>query len=410
MPHVTATDWDCRTLGTVPKIRDQGQCGSCWDFGGCGVCTSALIKAGQIKLDDINLSEQMVLDCGRNGGCNGDNSSTVCDMCKTQGIADDSYGSYRASEGSCKPTNKLWKIKDWGFVAQESGVAPTQAIKDAMVKYGPIQVNLDAGVLGNGTGIIRGGGHSIDHAVMVVGWHDDASMSEGGYWIMRNSWGTSWGEQGYCRIAYGAGDVGDGALWAVAEGGPVPPPPPVPPIPPVPPVPPTPNGGDVFGYDWVNKVVTIPSGWTAASVTPDGETMLVQFLTELMNHPNTKAMTATDPVLESSRIAVIEHCNKCKANPGSLKFNFLAVFAASMKLFQDIAQKNIAALPGDFAALLAAFAQQGEKPLPAMPTLMPKGYKFSDQDLKDALEERRKPQGALPLYRHDGKRYVESRT
>lgn len=146
-----------------------------------------------------------------------------------------------------------------------------------------------------------------------------------------------------------------------------------------PPIPPTPIGGDTFTYDWVNKVVTLPSGWTAASVSPDGEAMLVQFLTELMDHPTTVALTATDPTLTANRSKVIEECKKCKANPGSLKFNFAAVFAASMKLFSDIATRNIAALPGDFAALLAAFAAKDEKPLPITPLRMPLGPQGSLQ-------------------------------
>ena len=273
MAVVTAPAWDCRTLGLVTPIKDQSQCGSCWDFSGTGVCEMAMVKAGQANVGTFSLSEQYTLDCGNNGGCDGDNSETVAAWCKSKGIpTTGDYGiAYRASAGNCKATNpKLWQIADWGYVAQQSGVAPTQSIKDAMVKYGPIAVNVAAdNVFANYSGGVfkDSGSRNIDHAVMVVGWDDSKGK---GCWLLRNSWGTSWGERGYMWIEYGANQVGDGALWAVATGGPVPPPPvpPTPPTPPVPPTPPAPPGptptDGKLTIDPVTKTITLPSDWSIA--------------------------------------------------------------------------------------------------------------------------------------------------
>ena len=246
-PKVTAPQWDCAQLGLVPPIWDQGQCGSCWDFSGNRVVTCALIKAGYGKPDGSFLtSTQYVLDCGNNGGCNGDDNITVLDMAKSKGLplASD-YGPYTASSGRCKYNNqKLYQIKDWGFCDNSGqGVAATQKIKDAIAQYGPVGAAIDANVLGDGTGIVSGGGHSIDHDITITGWDD--TKGKNGCWIMDNSWGNGWGVtingvSGRCYIEYGSGDIGTEACWATATALPPPVPPGPGPAPPPGPVGPGP--------------------------------------------------------------------------------------------------------------------------------------------------------------------------
>jgi hypothetical protein len=257
LPTVTASSYDCRTLGLVPPIKNQSDCGSCWDFSGTGACEAALFKAGQAKADgSFGLSEQFTLDCGRNGGCNGDWAETVLEWCKSKGlptVAD--YGSYSARPGQCKSTGsmKMWRIVDYGYVGTDSTVPSVQSMKNAMVQFGPLSVAVaaDDSLANYSSGVFKGSGsRDIDHAVMIVGWQDDASITSGGYWIMRNSWGTSWGEQGYMKIAYGANMIGYGALWASAQAAPPPPVPPgpTPPVPPGP-FPPIPGDSITFGAD-----------------------------------------------------------------------------------------------------------------------------------------------------------------
>jgi C1A family cysteine protease len=236
LPKITAASYDCRTLGLVPPIEDQAQCGSCWDFSGTGVCDCAFIKGNYWKNDGkSSLSEQYTLDCGQNGGCNGDDNINVLDWCKTKGLPKDSdYGvQYAANPGRCRstPSMKLWQIKDWGFCtpAQQQGIAETQDIKNALVAYGPVGTGVAAGSDWDGigqNGTITGNSGNIDHDVIIVGWSDDHDNGDGskGAWIMRNSWGTSWGGTcgwsgtagGYAWVKYGADSIGSEACWASA--------------------------------------------------------------------------------------------------------------------------------------------------------------------------------------------------
>jgi C1A family cysteine protease len=216
LAHASEPQWDSRTFGWIPPIKDQGQCGSCWDFSGTFVCEVAYWKAG---LTTVILSEEYTLSCGSNGGCNGDDNVNVLDWAKKTGLplsAD--YGPYSAQAGQCafKPSMTLYKIDDWGFVDGSSGqgVTPTQQIKDAIKAYGCVGCAVAAGgdsFWDSGTGIGSGTNHSIDHDVGIIGWDDSKG---GGAWLMRNSWGTKWGDGGYAWVKYGAYDLGTEAVWA----------------------------------------------------------------------------------------------------------------------------------------------------------------------------------------------------
>ncbi len=224
---VTPSNYDSRSLGIVPPVRDQGACGSCWDFSGTGTIGIAYCKAGVWKADDAHaLSEQYTMDCGQNGGCQGDDATSVFAWAKTTGLplaAD--YAPYSASSNACalKPNTKMYKIADWGYCdgSGGSGITPVQDIKNAILTYGCASVCVAAS---GGDwdsysgGINKGSGStSIDHQVIAVGWQDDSTLPGGGYWIIRNSWGTSWGENGYMRLCYGADAVGTEAMFCLVN-------------------------------------------------------------------------------------------------------------------------------------------------------------------------------------------------
>lgn len=270
LPKVTAPSWDCRTLGIVPPIGNQGNCGSCYIWSAADTAACALIRAGKVKAN-WQMSKQFGLDCKNFGGCGGGWPAEVLDHIKKNGFpADDEYGPYTARVGNCKYTNqKLHKIDDSGYCTpnQESGVASVQDMKNAIVKFGPISVALDSSVLGDGKGIRSGAGRNIDHAVMIIGWDD--SKGRAGCWLMRNSWGVSWGNEGYCWIEYGAGSIGTEAQWNDVIGAPVPPGP-VPPDP----IPPTPvpdaiiiNGGNPVVVE-IEKMVIVKEKVTLLSSFP----------------------------------------------------------------------------------------------------------------------------------------------
>lgn len=294
LQKVTATKWDCRDLGQVPPILNQGSCGSCWSFAGAGVCTSAFLKGGYGKPDgSLMLSEQHVLDCERtNGGCNGDWPETVFEWCKTHGIAaSGEYGGYFANPRACKDTSamKLWKIADYGYVGKQNGIPSIQAMKDAMVKFGPLSVAIAANNAFSNMqkgSVFRGNATGINHAVILVGWDD--SKGSNGAWLLRNSWGKGWVDDGYCWIEYGSNSVGYGAMWAVAT--PLPPAPD--PTPPLPPIPPGPVPGGIL------KSIThrYSDGTTVDyDVLPKGAGELIERLNELLKPTQTKEPPLIDP-------------------------------------------------------------------------------------------------------------------
>lgn len=238
--RATAARFDWCELGIVPPVVDQGNCGSCWDFAGCGTCTMAAIKAGHGKADgSYRLSEQYVLDCGRNGGCNGDDHSSVFDMALSKGLPlAAEYGAYTARPGSCKPAKNLIQIRGWGYCeANARGPASTQSIKDAMAAKGPISVAIAADSafmnIRPGTVFKGSGSRGINHEVILVGWDDDK-----GAWKLRNSWGTGWADEGFCWIKYAANEVGTDAAWVDVTPVDPPAPPAPPPGPAAPVIPP----------------------------------------------------------------------------------------------------------------------------------------------------------------------------
>jgi C1A family cysteine protease len=240
LPMATAATYDCRTLGIVPPIVDQGQCGSCWDFSGTGVCVSAFMKAMGTNAPGP-LSEQYTLDCGQNGGCNGDDNTTVLAWAKTTGLPTTAaYGPYKGAAGSCKSGVALYKITDWGYAGSQQGVTATQDIKNAILAYGPVGCAIAAGgsaFWNTGQGTDTGTSTSIDHDVIFVGWDDSHDNGDGskGAWIMRNSWSNTWGdkcansvnptpvEAGYGWVKYGADSGGTETVWAIVAGSPSPP-------------------------------------------------------------------------------------------------------------------------------------------------------------------------------------------
>lgn len=217
--------YDCRTQtpAFIPVLEetddDQAQCGSCWCFSGTEVVEAALMKAGILQLGQ-RLSKQYTLSCGKNGGCGGDDNTTVLEWAKNTGLpltAD--YGPYKGSAGKCNysPSMPLYKIDDWGFAdsSGSQGVTSVEDIKTAILGYGMVGCAVAAGSdwdnVGPGT-IISGRSTDVDHDVALIGW-DDSKGSKGA-WIMRNSWGPSWGDGGYAWIEYGADSIGTETVFA----------------------------------------------------------------------------------------------------------------------------------------------------------------------------------------------------
>jgi C1A family cysteine protease len=190
-------DWNAK--GKVQKVKNQGQCGSCWAFSAIGSLESAdAIKKGTSPQD---LSEQQLVDCAGaqgNQGCNGGLMNQAFDyLIKFGGSEGQKDYPYTARDGSCKAD----KSKVAATIASHKELPPNENALGDAIQNGPVSVAIEADqsiFQFYKSGILDGNcGKNLDHGVLAVGYKSDANK---GYWIVKNSWGQSWGNQGYVWI------------------------------------------------------------------------------------------------------------------------------------------------------------------------------------------------------------------
>lgn len=208
----------CDYGGCTP-VKNQGGCGSCWAFSTVGALESSIrIRDGVTR----DLSEQYLLSCNieypNPWGCDGGWFAHNYHWWKF-GYSETAAGAvyeaefpYVGEEVSCNgPYAHYEKIEQWHYVGNAGSVPPTEDIKHAIYEYGPVS----AAVCVNDPfryypgGVFQGPECTIvNHAIVLVGWDDIQ-----GAWILRNSWGPGWGEDGYMRIGYGVSKVGQAANY-----------------------------------------------------------------------------------------------------------------------------------------------------------------------------------------------------
>jgi cathepsin L len=201
-----------KALGKVTPIRDQGGCGSCWDFAALAAFESAYLIRNNLNIDT---SEQHVLDCAGAGSCGGGWYGPVWAWMTGHKVASEAQLPYAAQNQSC-PANIVGQFQDvaWGFVTTGNSTPTVAQIKDALCTHGVIAVAMEATPLFQAyTGGVYNEANvtGINHAVTIVGW-DDADQA----WIVKNSWGVGWGEAGFFRIRYGSNSIGYAAAWVEA--------------------------------------------------------------------------------------------------------------------------------------------------------------------------------------------------
>jgi len=193
-----ALDIDWRTKGVITPIKDQGQCGSCWAFSAVDAIESYGVLNGGYNL--TVLSTQQVNACDKvDGGCNGGNTESAYEyVVKAGGIESEReypYTSGGGRTGICKfkAANVVVKIK--GYTSIKKG---EDNVKAGMTD-GPLSVCVAAQAFQTyNRGILKLCPGGIDHCVQAIGY--DTSDN---YWLVRNSWGTSWGENGFIRLEMG---------------------------------------------------------------------------------------------------------------------------------------------------------------------------------------------------------------
>ncbi|XP_076259754.1 procathepsin L-like [Rhynchophorus ferrugineus] len=189
----------------VTPIKNQGDCGSCWAFSLTGSTEGAYaLKTGNIVL----LSEQQLVDCTMdiNYGCGGGYLEDNFPYISEKGLQSENSYPYEGVDGKCRydESNVVTRVDDYVVIANDE-----TALQNAVGTVGPVSVSINAdfiqfyesGIFHLSLCYIFG----LNHGVLAVGYGSENGTD---YWVVKNSWGADWGENGYIRFKRGVNECG----------------------------------------------------------------------------------------------------------------------------------------------------------------------------------------------------------
>lgn len=201
-----ALDWrNYNGKNYVTPVRNQRTCGSCYVFAPVAALESRLLRVYNRPGTDVDLSEQIPLSCSGAGNCVEGYASTASNYLRDTGTGPEACYPYTDTLGECDAACANWRLApykagSWKY-ANSSQLTTPDVIKSAVLAYGPVVArmviysdfyNYTGGVYEQVSGTNKGG-----HFVLVIGWDDSTSA-----FLCKNSWDTTWGEQGYFWIGY----------------------------------------------------------------------------------------------------------------------------------------------------------------------------------------------------------------
>jgi len=198
-----SADW--RTEGQVTAVKDQKQCGSCWAFSVTGSTEGAYFRStGKLE----SFSEQQLVDCSRsiNDGCDGGYLDETFPYIQKNGLQSEASYPYTAKDGKCvfDATKVITKVSKYVSIAKNE-----PNLLEAVGSIGPVSVAIDASYINSyKSGVYadtKCSARNLNHGVLIVGYGTEGGKD---YWIVKNSWGASWGDKGYLKILRGVNECG----------------------------------------------------------------------------------------------------------------------------------------------------------------------------------------------------------
>ncbi|TMW51171.1 hypothetical protein DOY81_003787 [Sarcophaga bullata] len=189
-------DW--RKTGCITAVKDQKSCGSCWAFASTGALEAHYCLKFKKK---VIISEQNLIDCStKNSGCNGGSMIPSFEYIRdNKGINPEDKYPYEAVQGKCRYQSRYIAATCSGYRTIPQG--NEQALSQAVASKGPIAVAI---AVNSNFMHYKGGiyddatcSKAVNHAVLLVGYGSEKGVD---YWLVKNSWGSSWGEKGYIKM------------------------------------------------------------------------------------------------------------------------------------------------------------------------------------------------------------------
>lgn len=204
--------YDLRTYGKVTPIRNQGGCGACWAFGTMASLESTLLTGEKRNFSENNLKNRHGFDSSCCAGGNTDMSTAY--FARWEGPAEETDDTY--NENSCSSPSAVAcqkHVQDAYFIPGRSSALDNEGIKQAVMNHGAVAASMrwedSYYSSSNSAYYYNGSSDDTNHVIAVIGWDDNYSSSKfkisppgNGAFLIRNSWGTDWGSEGYFWISY----------------------------------------------------------------------------------------------------------------------------------------------------------------------------------------------------------------